>query len=259
MVKVYLAALRVCKGLVAFVVEGQTDDFRWSATPALLMADLHRAGVTLRKPPVYHRVGIPGSGGPDWLRNDYESIVCATRGGELPWSDNKACGHPPKRAPGGPMRHRLRDGSKVGHATKGHRNGDAVTVSGGYDPPELANPGNVIEQTYTAEEVAKFLEAETDFIHCNVGGGNLGSKLAHQNEAPFSEELADFFVQSFCPPGGIVADCFSGSGTTGASAVKWGRRFLGCDIRQCQVDLSIRRIKTVTPDMFAAMAERGGA
>ena len=58
-------SLRVCSGLVAFVVEGQTRDFRWSATPALLMADLHRAGVHLRKPPAFQRVGIPGSGGPD--------------------------------------------------------------------------------------------------------------------------------------------------------------------------------------------------
>ena len=35
-------------------------------------ADLKRAGFNMRKPPVFHRVGIPGSGGPDWLRNDYE-------------------------------------------------------------------------------------------------------------------------------------------------------------------------------------------
>ncbi len=65
----YLECVRVCKGLVAWVIEGQTRQFRWSATPALLMADLHRAGVRLRKPPAFHRVGIPGSGGPDWLRN----------------------------------------------------------------------------------------------------------------------------------------------------------------------------------------------
>ena len=89
MVKVFQASLRVSRGLVAFVVEGRTRKFRYSATPILLMADLHRAGVHLRKPPVFHRVGIPGSGGPDWLRNDYEFIVCATNGGKLPWSDNE--------------------------------------------------------------------------------------------------------------------------------------------------------------------------
>src|SRR6266542_2337355 len=47
MAAVYHAALRCCKGLVAFVVEGQTQRYRWTAEPALLMADLHRAGVCL--------------------------------------------------------------------------------------------------------------------------------------------------------------------------------------------------------------------
>lgn len=57
--------VRVSRGLVAMVVEGQTRNYRYSATPALLMADLHRDGICLRKPPVFHRVGIPGSGGPE--------------------------------------------------------------------------------------------------------------------------------------------------------------------------------------------------
>jgi hypothetical protein len=224
MVSVYKAALRVCKGLVAFVVAGQTHKYQWSALPALLMADLHRAGICLRNPAAYHRKGIPGSGGPDFFRNDWEPVILATRGGKLPWSDKTALGHPPKYPPGGKISHRLKNGDRV---------------DGGYKPPKKANPGNVIT--------------------CKVGGGHNGSKLAHGNEAPFPEKLADRFIQSFCPPGGIVADCFCGSGTTGAVAMEQGRRFLGCDIRQCQVDLSRRRIENVTPDMFAAMAEREGA
>jgi len=63
-----MESLRVCKGLVAFVVEGKTKQYRWSATPVLLMAKLHQAGVHLRKPVIYKRQGIPGAGGPDWLR-----------------------------------------------------------------------------------------------------------------------------------------------------------------------------------------------
>ena len=46
----FVECLRVCRGLVAWVVEGKTKNFRWSATPALLMADLYRAGVHLRNP-----------------------------------------------------------------------------------------------------------------------------------------------------------------------------------------------------------------
>src|SRR5690606_2102779 len=113
MVEVCREARRVCKGLCALVVEGQTKDYRYTCSPFLLAADLHRAGFYLRKPPIYRRVGIPGSGGPDWWRNDYEPVVCFARGGKLPWSDNTACGHPPKWRPGGAMSHRTAHGRRV--------------------------------------------------------------------------------------------------------------------------------------------------
>lgn len=113
MVHVTKACLRVCTGAVLIVCQGQTKHFSWSASPVLLMADLIRAGVTLRTPQLYHRIGIPGSGGPDYLRNDWEFVICATRGGKLPWSNPVACGHPPKWAPGGEMSNRLSDGSRV--------------------------------------------------------------------------------------------------------------------------------------------------
>lgn len=216
MVEITQESLRVCTGLVAFVVEGRTRNFRWSATPALLMADLHRAGVHLRKPPIFHRVGIPGSGGPDWLRNDYEFIVCCTKGGKLPWSDNTAMGHPPKYPPGGPPTHRT--------VTRGYQNGDCRVENRAYTPPPKANPGNVIHRT--------------------VGGGHMGHPLAHQNEAPFPESLAEFFIRSFCPPNGTVLDPWCGSGTTCAVAKQLDRHSIGIDIRQSQIDLTTQRLAT---------------
>lgn len=213
MVEVYQESLRVCRGLVAFVVQGRTRKFKWSATPALLMADLHRSGIHLRDCVFFHRVGVPGSGGPDWLRHDVEYMVCATNGGKLPWSDNVAMGHPPKWAPGGDMSHRMQNGRRVAKLhTK--NTGDKKVVQG-YNPPKKANPGNL--------------------IHCDVGGGRMGSMLSHQNEAPFPETLADFMVLSFCPPGGIVLDPFGGSGTTMASSIKNGRNSISIDVRLSQV------------------------
>src|SRR5262249_44334698 len=139
MVETYRAALRVCTGLVAFVVEGRTENFDYDATPFLLLADLKRTGIAVRKPLLYRRVGIPGSGGPDWLRNDYELIICATRGGKLPWSNNTACGAPPKYKPGGDPSHRTKDGRRVGkkNAPNGVRNGDLVGDKD-YKPPVKA-------------------------------------------------------------------------------------------------------------------------
>lgn len=231
----YVECLRVCRGLVAWVINGRTRGFKWSPTPLLLFADLHRAGAKLRKPPIFHREGIPGSGGPDWLRDSYEFIITAASG-KLPWSDNTAMGHPPKYAKGGEMSYRNKVGKRRNqwgasiNLTRGavKKNG---TLEGGtrpshyipedYDPPKLANPGNVIKR--------------------NVGGGCMGDDLAHENEAPFPESLAEFFVRSFCPPGGTVLDIFAGSGTTTAVALKNGRRSIAVDIRKSQTDIIKRR------------------
>lgn len=235
----YVECCRVTKGLVAWVVEGQTKNYAWSSTPALLMADLFRKGIKLRKPPIYHRSGIPGSGGPDWLRNDYEFVICASSG-RLPWSDQTACGNEPKFSPGGDMTHRtsndrrVRVSGRVGgakddmpHASHGGRSGELQTDGtiirkdgSSYDPPKIANPGNV--------------------IRCS--GGHLGSKIAHEGEAPFPERLAEFFVRSFCPPQGTVLDCFGGSGTTLAVAVLNDRNAISVDIRESQCELMRRRL-----------------
>lgn len=235
----YLQCVRVSRGVVAWVVEGQTKNFRWTATPALLMADLHRAGVGLRKPPIYGRVGIPGSGGPDWFRNDYELTICSSKG-RLPWSDNTAVGHPPKFPPGGNPSHQSRDGrvNKPRMQREGHKKRVRT-----YVPPAKCNPGNLVEVSYSVSEVAAMLKEHSNIVRCHGGGGHMGSLLAHSNEAPFPEKLVTAYVLSFCPPGGTVLDCFSGSGTTLAVAVRHGRNCIGIDARQSQVDLSLQRLQ----------------
>lgn len=289
MIERTVEALRLAP-LVCTVIEARTEHFSWGAEPVLLMADLVRRGIALRKPPVFHRVGVPGSGGPDWLRNDYEFIVCATRGGKLPWSDNTAMGHPPKWAPGGEMSNRLTNGARVnqwghpidsgatqvdadgvitskgkrpshvlvngrdqwggtGHASSGegrsqngqHKTNRKITkqkdgMHGGqdstyYSEPVLANPGNVVT--------------------CLVGGGVMGSRMCHENEAPFPESLPEFFIRSFCKPGGVVLDRFCGSGTTAAVAHALGRKYITFDVRESQVKLAKRRLANVTPPLFA--------
>lgn len=279
------------RGLIAINCEGRTEDFRYSCVPILLQADLHRAGFNLRHPITFHRIGIPGSGGPDWLRNDCETIICVTRPGALPFSDNTACGHPPKWAPGGEMSHRLSGGERRNQwgsnssstevrtngerkergehpshvveskaaASKKHtkaivRYGEDIDVEQTYTPPAIANPGNVVQQLYTADEVEAILPDAGDLIHLKVGGGLMGSKKAHENEAPFPMELPKFFIKSFCPPGGVVADPFSGSGTTCHVAVQHGMRFIGCDLRQSQVDLCIKRMKEEGEGLFDGQA-----
>lgn len=245
MVAVVRESLRVCRGLVAFVVEGRTANFQWTATPALLLTDLHRAGICLRKPPIYKRFGIMGGGGAnsqhaaaggscDWLRNDWEFVVCATkRASKLPWADGAACGEPPKHRAGGPPSHRKQNGERASRVLNcpsgvGASTGDVVRVRREYKPPAKSNPGNVID--------------------CGaVGGGHLGHATAHENEAPFPLSLADFFVRSFCPPGGLVLDPFSGSGTTMHAAALSGRGGIGIDLRTSQCELGRRRCDGLLP------------
>jgi len=262
MVQVFLACRRVCKGMIVCVCDGQTRNFAWSGSPMLLGADLIRMGFCLRHPACFVKVSaIPGGGGAavdhrdrggsaDGWRNDWEFILITTRGGRLPWADGLACGHPPKWAPGGAMSNRASDGTRVNQSgttsgdlvkassnrrsvgrqahTKAKRNGDEDQI---YSVPAIANPGNV--------------------IRCSVGGGQMGHNLAHFNEAPYPVALCERFVRSFCPPHGVVLDCFAGSGTTGHAALAWGRRFVGCDLRRSQVDLSVMRLEGVTGTLFA--------
>jgi DNA modification methylase len=134
-------------------------------------------------------------------------------------------GHPPKWPTGGPLSYRTKNGERVNclsrTITQRKKNGTTekriATLKGN------ANPGNL-------------------FSVGSVGGGQIGSKLAHENEAPFPEKLAEFFIKSFCPPGGIVLDPFGGSGTTASVAKQNGRGYISVDIRQSQIELTQRRL-----------------
>lgn len=231
-------AVRVTDGLVLWVVAGVTRKKCYWPGPEMLLAEWWKRGGQCWRPAYWHRVGVPGSGGKQWLRADVEYVLAFKGAGDLSWSDNTACGHPPKWGPGGEMSHRLSNGARVnqwGYIGSGNRrangsrrtsikrmrqpNGSRETQA--YTPPVLANPGNLIKT--------------------NVGGGLLGHKLAHENEAPYPEALVEFFVKSFCPPNGRVLDPFSGSGTTIDVADRLGRKGVGCDLRMSQCVLAKRR------------------
>lgn len=218
MLEVTTAATRVCKGPTIWVIAGVTRKRNyWPAVEGLMWEWWKRGGThQLYRPCVFHRSGVPGSGGTDWFRSNWEYIVCFKKSGALVWSDNLVCGSPPKYRPGGEMSYRLTDGAR--------KNAFGAKQ---YNAPPIANPGNV--------------------FHVPVGGGQMGDKFAHENEAPFPEKLVEIFVRSFCPSGGIVLDPFVGSGTTIKVAKMWGRFGVGIDLRQSQIDLTLRRLAECNP------------
>jgi hypothetical protein len=284
------AAIRVTKGLVLWVVGGvQRKGCYWPGCEGLTW-EWSRRGGQLWRPCVWWKVneqeggtGIPGSGGKQWLRADWEYVLAFKRPGELPWADNTAMGHEPiYDRKGGPMSNRTADGARVndpwgprwrgstlnpnGKMQAGSKDGKRRTTvrtpaghdadgnlqhSDGRPMPKIANPGNVLAHV-AGDDSSNMLAALEDglVVKARVGGGHIGSRLAHEGEAPFPEKLAEFFVRSFCPRDGLVADCFSGTGTTLAVALRLGRRAIGCDVRESQVLLTRRRVAGETPLLF---------
>lgn len=215
---------RIVRGPMFWVVAGVTRKRNYWPAPEGLMWEWWRGGGELYRPCCFKKTGIPGSGGRDYLRADWEYVVCMKRPGPLPWSDNTAMGKPCKYRKGGEMSNRLQDGGRVSvQPTKRKPNGEMETQ--GYHAPKIANPGNVISG--------------------KVGGGHLGHRLAHENEAPFPEWLVEFFVKSFCPPGGWCIDPFSGSGTTAAVCHKTGRNCIGIELRAAQNEIARNRVADI--------------
>lgn len=263
-------AVRVSRGLVIWICAGVTR--KWVYQPGCegLLYEWWKQGGRCWRPAFWHRVGIPGSGGKQWLRADIEYALCFTKcEASIPWADATANGHPPKWAPGGEMSHRISDGTRtnqwgktgsmtgttatvntekatVGKARPSHVSGSKQVTrraSSGHGPngdarqddvnlpPVLANPGVLIKGI-------------------KVGGGLMGNDLAHENEAPFPVKLAQWFIRGWCPPGGKVLDVFLGSGTTCDAAQSLGRNSVGCDIRFSQLELSRRRCAEIQPTLF---------
>ena len=67
------------------------------------------------------------------------------------------------------------------------------------------------------------------------------------------ERLIERIVTSSCPPGGIVFDCFMGSGTTQAVAMKLGRRFIGADINLGAIQTTTKRLIGVADELFSTI------
>lgn len=68
--------------------------------------------------------------------------------------------------------------------------------------------------------------------------------------ATFPEKLIEPMILAGCPKGGTVLDPFSGAGTTGVVAKKFGRNYIGIELNPEYVKMSEKRINALTPPMF---------
>jgi site-specific DNA-methyltransferase (adenine-specific) len=206
MLEVTHESVRISRNCVVWIVNGSVRDRRYLPAVEGLIYRAHLEGIACERPCIWHKNAPPNRR--DWFGNDWEYCVAFRPENSTRYFDWEAIAEPPKHSSGGRFRQR---------ATNGERR-----MGGEYPKGKLARPRDVFRVT--------------------VGGGHLGSKLAHLNEAPFPVGIVEPFIKTLCPPGGTVLDPFAGSSSTGDVASRHGRRYIGIDCRESQIELSKRRL-----------------
>ena len=197
-------AMRVCRGPVLWVCAGTGN---YEPGPEGLIYFAKRNGFHVYRPCIWTANKPPTGQG--WFSNEWEYVLCFSKVRPLPYWNPSALGLTTKYKSGGHFRQRGKDGIR--------KQGSEYPTG-----KDRKRPGNVFRAT--------------------VGGGHMGSPLAHENEAPYPETIVEPFVLTLCPPGGKVLDPFSGSGTTAAVCKKLGRVGVSSDIRPSQAELTAMRL-----------------
>lgn len=76
------------------------------------------------------------------------------------------------------------------------------------------------------------------FVYDSYRFGQPG-KVDHPTQKPL--DFMERIVKAVCPEGGLVAEPFSGSGSTALACIRTGRRFVGCEISEKFCELSVKR------------------
>jgi site-specific DNA-methyltransferase (adenine-specific)/site-specific DNA-methyltransferase (cytosine-N4-specific) len=210
MFQVTMASLSVSRNLVIWIVNGSVKNGHYLPACEGLVYRLYKeAAVMCERPCIWHKNAPPNRR--DWFGNDWEYCLVFRPEGGNRYFDAASISSPPKYSRGGRFRQRTKTGDR--------------RLGNEYPTNALARPRDVIRAT--------------------VGGGHMGSKLAHINVAPFPESIVEPFVLSCCPSNGIVLDPFCGSGTTLAVAERRRRRWIGIDQDPQMIALSRNRVNEV--------------
>lgn len=108
------------------------------------------------------------------------------------------------------------------------------------------------EETHPEWVVRDYLregKAACDYFFVDIENQSSNVRTDYPTQKP--EELLYKVVSASSNPGDIVLDCFMGSGTTQAVAMKLGRRFIGADINLGAVQITSKRLITVAAELQA--------
>lgn len=225
MYQVTIAALQVTRNVVVWIINGTVEDGRYHPACELLVVKAYQAGLRCERPVIWHK-NAPPSKRP-WFGNDWEFCVAFRPEDSTEYFDWEAIATQPKYTSGGQFRQRTKNGTR--------------RLGNQYPQSKLTRPRDVL---FVPEE-EKPEQATPGLVRATVGGGHMGWKDAHLNEAPFPEKLIEPFVKTCTAKGGVVLDPFSGSGTVPAVAARLGRHYLAFDSRADQIKLGRRRLSEV--------------
>ena len=85
-------------------------------------------------------------------------------------------------------------------------------------------------------------------------GSQAEERVGYPTQKP--ETLIERIIKASSNPGDLVFDCFMGSGTTQAVAMKLGRRFIGADINLGAVEITTIRLLSVAAEIQENTAQR---
>ena len=93
-------------------------------------------------------------------------------------------------------------------------------------------------------------------VSANVAKGNTSEVAAGKYPTQKPEALLERIIKASSNPGDIVFDCFMGSGTTQAVAMKLGRRFIGADINLGAIQTTTKRLLGVAEELNAELPNK---
>ena len=99
------------------------------------------------------------------------------------------------------------------------------------------------------QNVNDYYQSGSDFWEISMINPVGNERLGYPTQKP--ESLIERIIKASSNPGDIVFDCFMGSGTTQAVAMKLGRKFLGADINLGAIQTTTKRLINVANELKA--------
>lgn len=138
---------------------------------------------------------------------------------------------------------------------------DAAIANGTIDLSEYARVVKVKETRTIAHDVwpintaNSFVQVEMERDESTVGDlweiNYINSQSSERTNYPTQkpQTLLERVIEASSNPGDLVFDCFMGSGTTQAVAMKLGRRFIGADINLGAIQTTTKRLLSIAAEL----------